>query len=120
MRASPTRSSSAIRRASYIACDSFKLPKLEAGCCSASSSTCASVIEVVPTVATTSDAVCGLIGCADVEHDTRSNQTPAARNSRMAHYTGGWGLVAGGAGGWAPATLVARGWWIDDRRNRVP
>ena len=72
------RLSSAMRRASNIACDSFRLPKLDAGCCSARSSTCASVIGVVPTVATTSVAVCFFACCADVEQEASS----AANTSR--------------------------------------
>src|SRR4051812_24090611 len=99
----------AARRASYSAMDSFRLPKLPAGCCMALSSTSPSVIDVAPTVATTSVPVCARVACcAELEQATRNRGT--ARNRRfamsMGQYTvprASW-LVARGS--W----LVARGW----------
>ena len=69
----------AMRRASNSACDSFIAPKFPVGCCSALSSTWASVIETRPTVATTSSGACGRVCCAeDGEHPVRSMATAAA------------------------------------------
>src|SRR6185436_13330697 len=47
-------------------------PKLAAGACRALSSTSASVIEIDPTVATTSPGAGFLAGCAEVEQEMRS------------------------------------------------
>ena len=71
------------RRASYSACASFIAPKFPVGCWSAFSSTCASVMEVDPTVATTSLGA-GVRGCcADdcahpVSHNAAMHAAPVA------------------------------------------
>src|SRR4051812_8893092 len=87
----------AARRASYSAMDSFRLPKLPAGCCMALSSTSLSVIDVAPTVATTSAPVCARdVCCAELEQATRNRGIANARRFAMSigQYTvaGGWWL----------------------------
>src|SRR5438552_14932858 len=65
------------------------LPKLPVDCCSALSSTSASVIEVDPTVATTSEGGIRLAGCADVdEHAVTNSRTAIRDRDRMLHSIG--------------------------------
>src|SRR4029453_124944 len=81
-----TSSSSAARRAWYKATPSLTLPKLAAGCCSALSSTSASVIEADPTVATTSVGAGRLDCCAAVGEQSVSSamtQAPQGREIRI-------------------------------------